>query len=58
MTGTSPLVVESLLTRDDWSALQKAWGERLRERIGRLRLLGATIGEHWKRVEAERHWKR
>jgi hypothetical protein len=38
-----PFVIESLLTRADWTALQRVWGERQRARIGRARLLGATF---------------
>lgn len=44
MTDFRPFVVESLLTRADFAALQKAWVERARARVGRARLLGATIG--------------
>jgi hypothetical protein len=44
VTSSEPLAVESLLTRDDWSAFQRAWEERLRGRIGRLQQLGATLG--------------
>lgn len=43
MTDFQPLVVESLLTRADFAALQHAWSERARARVGRARLMGATI---------------
>ncbi len=38
-----PFAVESNLTHADWAALQRAWGERQRERVGKLRLLGAIL---------------
>jgi hypothetical protein len=41
VTDAEPVVVESTLTRADWAALQTAWGERARARVGRPRLAGA-----------------
>ncbi len=41
MTDADPIVIESVLTRADWSALQAVWGARARARVGRLRLLVA-----------------
>ncbi len=43
MTDADPVVIESVLTRADWSALQAVWGERARARVGRLRLMGAVV---------------
>src|SRR5512136_757789 len=42
VTSADTVVIESVLTRADWSALQTAATERARARIGRVRLLGAT----------------
>jgi peptidase C13-like protein/YcxB-like protein len=43
VTDIDPVVIESVLTRGDWSALQAVWGERARARVGRLRLLAAVV---------------
>jgi hypothetical protein len=38
-----PIAVESNLTHADWAALQQVWGERQRQRVGKLQLLGAIL---------------
>jgi hypothetical protein len=43
MTEFQPFAVESLLSRADFVALRKTWGERARARIGRTRLMGAMF---------------
>jgi hypothetical protein len=43
VTDIEPFVVETLLTREDVTAFQRAWAERARARVGRLRHLGALV---------------